>query len=60
MLWLYSRKKCEMRRFKQTGDQDFTVQLSSIQASKPDLIYAPALRGQIQNGKFVYVATVTP
>ncbi|MHC1743521.1 MAG: ABC transporter substrate-binding protein [Syntrophobacteraceae bacterium] len=25
----------------QTGDQDFSAQLSSVQASKPDIIYAP-------------------
>ncbi|MGO9021503.1 MAG: ABC transporter substrate-binding protein [Syntrophobacteraceae bacterium] len=29
------------KTFIQTGDQDFSAQLSSIQASKPDLIYAP-------------------
>ncbi len=33
--------KIVSKTFIQTGDQDFSAQLSSIQASKPDLIYAP-------------------
>jgi branched-chain amino acid transport system substrate-binding protein len=33
--------KVVSKTFIQTGDQDFSAQLSSIQASKPDLIYAP-------------------
>jgi branched-chain amino acid transport system substrate-binding protein len=33
--------KIVSKTYIQTGDQDFSAQLSSIQASKPDLIYAP-------------------
>jgi len=33
--------KIVSKTFIQTGDQDFSAQLSSIQASKPELIYAP-------------------
>lgn len=33
--------KVVSKTFIQTGDQDFSAQLSSIEASKPDLIYAP-------------------
>ena len=33
--------KVVSKTFILTGDQDFSAQLSSIQASKPDLIYAP-------------------
>lgn len=33
--------KIVSKTFILTGDQDFSAQLSSIQASKPDLIYAP-------------------
>jgi len=33
--------KIVSKTFIQTGDQDFSAQLSSIQASKPDVIYAP-------------------
>jgi branched-chain amino acid transport system substrate-binding protein len=33
--------KIVSKTFIQTGDQDFSAQLSSIQASNPDLIYAP-------------------
>jgi branched-chain amino acid transport system substrate-binding protein len=33
--------KVVSKTFIQTGDQDFSAQLSSIQASEPDLIYAP-------------------
>ncbi len=33
--------KIVSKTFIQTGDQDFSAQLSSVQASKPDLIYAP-------------------
>jgi branched-chain amino acid transport system substrate-binding protein len=33
--------KIVSKTFIQTGDQDFSAQLSSIQASQPDLIYAP-------------------
>ncbi len=33
--------KIVSKTFIQTGDQDFSAQLSSIQASRPDLIYAP-------------------
>jgi branched-chain amino acid transport system substrate-binding protein len=33
--------KVVSKTFIQTGDQDFSAQLSSIQANEPDLIYAP-------------------
>ena len=33
--------KIVSKTFIQTGDQDFSAQLSTIEASKPDLIYAP-------------------
>jgi branched-chain amino acid transport system substrate-binding protein len=33
--------KVVSKTFIQTGDQDFSAQLSSIETSKPDLIYAP-------------------
>lgn len=33
--------KVVSRTYIQTGDQDFSAQLSAVQASKPDIIYAP-------------------
>jgi len=33
--------KVVTKTFIQTGDQDFSAQLSAVQASKPDIIYAP-------------------
>jgi branched-chain amino acid transport system substrate-binding protein len=33
--------KIVSKTFIQTGDQDFSAQLSAVQASKPDIIYAP-------------------